>query len=217
MLYVSKAQLENLYAQNDTPFVIGFLRESCGDCSYVDNHFLKTYNASAHATSYVIDCDAEGIRLYNGAAPSSASDASADQKLAYAQWQLFKDDYGLSKLLDPDFGFDTGYVPTWLYCLPKLEHHYDAPHDGDVWVNDSLTANGDGTYRVSNTYFDGKRSLPFLESVPAGVVTNLYEVSTIPADDVEVYDGEGYWKHEAAEQYHNPLLQAFLSYYLDAK
>jgi hypothetical protein len=214
MIYVTEDQLDELY-EGDEAFTVGFLRSTCGDCAYVDNYFLKEFNASDNNVSYVIECDVEGIRYYNGIAPGNTTDPT-DAALALAQWQSFKDEYGLSTTYDVTFGFDTGYVPTWYHINPAgfdaaNDHKAEAIDDGDVWVNDSLTAASDGTYTVTNTYFTEER-LTSLEAVRTSEVTTkvLFGLS-VPSTDVDSYGG---WTHAAAAVYHDPLLNAFLTSYV---
>ena len=226
MLYVSKSQLETLYA-GTTPFTIGFSRSTCPDCSYVDGNFLREYNKIEHNLSYVVDCDVEGIRYFNGKAPSNKETATDDEKQAYTQWAAFKDDYGLSETFTATFGFDTGYVPTWLHCNPAANEEskpWGAIDDADVYVNDSV-ALVEGSYKVTSSFFDGNRELPFLSDSAAltkggCTVTTLVGLSLAESDvNVINYGGVDYysWKHEAAAKYHDPLLKSFLEKYVAMK
>jgi hypothetical protein len=220
MLYVSKTQLESLY-KGTTPFTLGFVRASCGDCSYVADHLLTEYNKEAHSVSYLIDCDVDGIRLCNGKEPSNATGATEDETTAYKNWQTFKDDYGLSNKYTTNFGFDNGYVPTWVHCNPAAnteDKPWGAIDDADVYVNDSLTQLDEKTYAVSNTYFDGTRDLPFLKDADAlakgGCATTNIKGITMGVGDVTVYKGNGYWNHDAAAKFHDPLLKSFFAKYI---
>jgi len=226
MLYVNKNQLEALYS-GTTPFTIGFERSSCPDCSYVDSNFLKSYNQIEHNLSYVVDCDVEGIRYYNGAAPSNKTTASDDEKQAYSQWATFKDNYGLSETFTATFGFDAGYVPTWLHCNPAANEEskpWGAIDDADVYVNDTVTL-VEGSYKVTSSFFDGARDLPFLSDSAAlakgGCTVTTLVGLTLTEDDVDIrsYNGVDYcsWKHESAAKYHDPLLKSFLEKYVAMK
>src|SRR5574344_1771829 len=111
MLYLDVLQLEKLVADPATisgfdHAVIGFVRDRCPDCSYLSDHFLKDYNLTAHAESYIIDCDVPGLH--------DNADGTTNSK-----WGDFKDTYGLSKAKDADFGFDTGFVPTFQFRRAK--------------------------------------------------------------------------------------------------
>lgn len=201
MLYVNKTQLDSL--SPDVPYVRGFLRASCPDCSFVESDFLKTYNLTAHARSYVIDADAVGLRYGD------------DGKYDATQWQNYKNAHGLSESGSPDFGFGLGYVPTWQF----ISNGEIA--DADVYVNDSVTKNEDGTFRISDTYWDGSRSHDFFDFLNKDTVrdfTQLSALQTIPSDDIDAttYGDATYysWKHEAAAKYHDPLLKGFFDHYL---
>lgn len=198
MLYVSASQLEGLFKGADS-FVVGFLRNSCPDCSYLSDHFLKTYNALDRNVSYVIECDAVGIRY--------DEDGNYDKTL----WQSFKDRYGLSEQGNAIFGYGPGYVPAFYEYGPGDEAA-SAIMDGDVYVNDFLTEKENGDYYVSQTFFTEERvaALPFLTD-DSSVATKVLLGLEVPSSDVE----HGAWKHEAAAEYHDPLIRAFLDYYLD--
>ena len=223
LLYINKTQLYALYSSATEGFVVGYLRKKCPDCSYVMTHSVSSYSSSLSRKGYLIDCDVEGIRYYNGSEP--AEEGTEDQQKAYAQWQSFKDEYGLSSK-NTNFGFDNGYVPTFTYSLPG-EDKAGMVEDAFVWGNESLTKNDDGTYRVTNAYLDGSRNdgkgddNPFLTDNAKDILTkcevketNFLYIKSIPASDVTVYKDNGYWNHSASEVYDNPLLKAFLTYYL---
>jgi hypothetical protein len=194
MLYVSEAQFDHLFLGIST-FVVGFLRFSCPDCAYLDDNFLKAYNANGRNTSYVIDVEKEGI--WNATTKANGS------------WQAWKDKYGMSTANNPAFGFDTGVVPT------STKDYAAAILDGDVYVNDSLTKDAtDANYHVSDTYFTEARlpNLAFLTdntSVKTKVLSNL----AVPVADADVYGTDAGWTHAAAAKYHDPLLTAFLDFY----
>jgi hypothetical protein len=201
MLYVSEAQFDHLFLGIST-FVVGFLRFSCPDCAYLDDNFLKAYNANGRNTSYVIDVEKEGI--WNATTKANGS------------WQAWKDKYGMSTANNPAFGFDTGVVPTFFNYAPTSTKDYAAAIlDGDVYVNDSLTKDAtDANYHVSDTYFTEARlpNLAFLTdntSVKTKVLSNL----AVPVADADVYGTDAGWTHAAAAKYHDPLLTAFLDFY----
>jgi hypothetical protein len=221
MLYVTKSQMEALYA-GKLPFTLGFLRASCGDCNYVAAHFLHEYNQIQHNENYVIDCDVEGIRFYNGTAPNQQAETTSDAYKAFLQWDEFKANYGLSTVHDPTFGYSGGVVPTWVRANPAgndTAYPAGAIEDMDVWVNDEVEMQTDGNYKVTQTFFDGTRPLPFLEDESAlkrggATITNLLGLA-VPVADVDVT--HSYWKHEAAAKYHDPLLKSFFEEYIAMK
>lgn len=211
MLYLNKNQLDTLLGAG-SPLVVGFVRSSCGDCSYLLSHDLITYNQKEHATSYLFECEVEGVYLSNGATPN---ENSLDGNQAAINWGAFKDKYGLSNANNLDFGYETGYVPTFIYYLgnnatnPAL-----SIRDEDVYTNDSLTKNDDGTYKVSASYFDGSRDHEFILNGFKGT-SNLLSLTSLPAEQVNVSSYGVSWKHEYSAIYHDALLEAFLSFYLD--
>lgn len=206
MLYVTKSDLDGLFAGTDE-FTLGFLRSSCGDCSYLSHDFLEGYNhETKQKLSYVIDCDQKGIR-YNDAGEKDID-----------QWNSFKVRYGLAESSDPDFGYGEGYVPTFLHYNPAFfsktqdsSKEADAVTDGAVAYNDTVTTT-EGKSTVSDSYYTEERvaKLAFLTDVeiPTGKVLKGL---ALPVDAV---DGNGYWKHSEASKYHNPLIKAFLDYYV---
>lgn len=223
MLYVNKTQMDALYA-GTTPFTLGFVRTTCGDCSYVESNFLKEYNKTSHSVSYLIDCDVNGIRYFNGSAPSSKDTATADEKAASTQWKTFKDDYGLSNEYDTDFGYDGGFVPTWFHLNPSANTEtkpWGAIDDADVYFNDTVIPDS-GSYKVSSSFFDGKRNLLFLGDADAlqkgGCTTTTLTGLALDSSQIDVYhleSGDYYvWNHEAAAKYHDPLLKSFLEKYI---
>jgi hypothetical protein len=214
MLYIDVLQLAKIVVDS-TPFngldhvTIGFFRDRCGDCRYLSDNFLKTYNLSAHAESYVIDCDVPGIH--------DPTDGTTDPTTeSQAQWAAFKAKYGLAKSATNPLGFDTGYVPTFLY------YQNGAIADAEVYDNDSVEANADGTtYKLSSSYWDGSREHEFFSSLKNNEVKNFISepaLQAIPAADVAgfTYQNATYymWNHDKAAVYHDPLLKGFLDYYI---
>jgi hypothetical protein len=221
--FISFSQLKNLYFGKDkAAFMVGFVRSSCSDCSYLLYNPLPSFleKNTGFKQAYLFDCDVEGVRLYEGSAPSSTSENGL---LAMNQWLNFKYEYGLSSSSDNPFGYNEGYVPTFSYILPSNigEHGYEGIVDMAVYANDSLASNSDGTYYVKGSYWDGSVDHDFLndtKNLSANNVnyTNLTHLKSIPASDVNVYEGEAYWKHEAMNKYHFPILSSFFSEYLSS-
>lgn len=214
VLSVNKKQLDALY-EGEVPFLVGFSRSTCSDCSYLNNHHLRELGASSlYKRSYLFDCDIEGVRLYNGKSPDK--DGSEDEKQAYSNWVAFKDEYGLSNAINEEFGYKEGYVPTFTYNLPNLGKA-EAVRDMVVWGNDAVSKDGD-TYKISDSYFSSTRTNEFLSDETilekAGVSkTNLVGL-TLKEDEVNDYGGFYAWSHEASAVYEDPLLTAFFSFYL---
>lgn len=208
-LYVSNAQLNALYAGNEK-FTIGWMRKSCGDCSYIARHSFKDWAKKDHeGVLYLYDCDDPISRPVD-----------EDGNLNTEVWQNFKDKYGLSNKYNTDFGFDNGYVPTFHHIDPGIDREIPGHSilDGMVVFNDTISKGEDGGYYVSSTYFSDDRldKLAFLENVGDDVKTN-FENMVLNSSDVTVYPEYGNyisWNHESAENYYAPLLNAFLDCYV---
>ena len=200
MLYVSKSQLDSMFV-NGNIFTIGYLRKTCSDCAYLIDDFLKEYNKSSFSKKiYVIDCDSDGIRYENGEVNSSV-------------WQSFKDEYGLSNKYNVEFGYNDGYVPTFLtYKVDGTEEKYASyVLDGVVAYNDVLTLSN-GVCKISDSYWNGKEH-PFFSSLNKDIETNLLNIE-IPEDEYSSYGEDGvYWKKEYAREYHNKLIKGYLDFY----
>ncbi len=199
MLYLSKSQLDTLF-QEEKVFTVGYLRKTCSDCAYLVNDFLKDYNKEIEKTIYVIDCDVNGIRYENGEVNSTL-------------WQTFKDSYGLSNKYNVDFGYDIGYIPTFLtYKIDSNKEYYGQyVIDGAVAYNDTLTKINE-KITIANSYWNGTNH-PFFSSIDSSIITNLKN-KEISVEEIDDYGENGlYWKKEYAKTYHNPLIKGFLDYY----
>lgn len=198
MLYVEKSQLDDLF-EKDTQFTLGFLRDSCSDCAYVEDAILSSFNKKDNNTSYVIDCDVEGIRLKDG---------EFDQE----GWNSFKETYGLSSSGNEDYGYLGGFVPSfYTYGAEKGLAPKERILDGDVYLNDVLAEDTvNGGYYVADSFFTEERKplLGFLgnSEVEASVIKGI----KVPPENVE----NGAWKKSEAAKYHDPLLNAFLTAYI---
>lgn len=207
-LYVNKAQLDALYAGKKA-FTIMFSRESCGDCSYVNNHFLKDYNSKNNVEDfYIIDCDSTDIRPLkeNGELDSEA-------------WASFKDEYGLSVTNNPTFGYDQGFVPTFFHINPiSGSTKSEMIDDGDVYFNDTVELVS-SDLKITSSFFTEERlaNLQFLTDAPSDLKTVLQGMA-IPKENATTYDFEGnkyyFWNHSSAATYHDALLSIFLDTYI---
>ena len=201
MYYVSKSDVENMYKTNSKS-VIYFSRSTCGDCNYIDSHFLKDWSKSHPNYSkeiYVLDCDQKGIRY------------GEDGKLDSAQWSAFKDAFGLSTLNNPTFGFNSGYVPSF-YLVQGSASGVNFL-SGAVAFNDTVEL-VNNQYVVTDTYYTEAR-LPSLKYIDEKVEHKVLKDLVLTSEDVKVYpEYNNYisWTHESAEKYHNPLLEKFLDY-----
>lgn len=203
MNYVSLSQVDALF-KGGVEFTLAFMRSTCGDCSYVERHLLKERASTPLLnTIYLLDCDVPSIR-YND---NGEVDAEA--------WQAFKDKYGLSVSGNATYGYDLGVVPTFVRYLPTTSSNYSScVKDMAVYFNDSVSKNDDGTYKVSNSYYDGMHYHEFLDGV---TFENVILGKTLTEDQIDTYtSGETTyysWKHESAALSHDPILNQFLDFY----
>ncbi len=202
ILYVSKEQLDSLLKEKGR-YTVGYLRKTCSDCAYLNYNFLKEYSKKELNTPlYVIECDVPGIRY------------DSLNKLDKEQWQSFKDEYGLSSKYDLSFGYDEGYVPTFLTYTnngQSYAHYGELVSDGAVYMNDTLSLEN-GVYKVAGSYWDG-RNHPFFESLSADVKTSLIGLEIHDGQYSDYGDDGVYWNKEYSSKYHDPLLEGFLDYY----
>lgn len=194
--YVNLEDVNTMFSSNEQS-VIYFARNNCGDCAYVDKNVLKQYAQTnvERKNMYILDCESIGIRQYD-----ENGKLTPESQLA---WNAFKVQYGLASDNNEKYGFDSGYVPT--FQVVKNSTYVS----GCVYLNDTLTKQGD-KYVVSNTFYTNKRlaNLQYLTDFYGEKVLEGLEVSS---SDV-VFNS--YWKQDAANEYHKPLLEAFLDYYL---
>jgi hypothetical protein len=136
--YLSLSQLD-LKISNRENFIVYFSRNSCSDCSYLNNNYLKEVILSLPKDKnfYILETDVEGIRLTNGTPDSE-------------KWQQFKDNYGLSKANNP-LGHGVGYVPTFQY------YEGGQIKDMAVYFNDFssvVTENGVAMVTIDMSYYN---------------------------------------------------------------
>lgn len=198
MYYVSLDDIDKMYRTSEKN-IIYFSRSTCGDCSYLDTHYLKEWsknNPNYSKNIYILDCDQPDIRL---------DDEGNYNK---EQWFTFKHDYGLSNKNNMVYGYDGGYVPTFLYIEGAMSGVKYL--SGAVAFNDTLE-NQNGEYVVTNSYYTEER-LPNLKYIDDSVEHKTLKGLKLTSDDVTLYGSYAMWNHESAEKYHNKLLEKFLQY-----
>lgn len=203
MFYVDKVGLDELYV-GSASFVIEFERATCPDCTWVNAHGLKYYSTNNDGKKPVYIFDVDEVRL----------DDQGEVKTA--EWNAFKDEYGLSSTNNATYGYDTGFVPTFFYVEPNGTNKAgEVIKSGSVFVNDTISLI-DNQYRVTKSYYTEERK-EHLAYLSDKVATQVLIDLVLTAEDVTVYpqyNNYVAWNYTSAEQYHNPLLWAFLDYYL---
>ena len=196
--YVSKDYIDELY-KKDEKNIIYYSRSECGDCGYLDTHYLKEWsknNPDFTRKIYVLDCDQKGIRKDD------------DGNVNKEQWQKFKDDYGMSTVNNPTYGYDTGYVPSFYLIQGSSEGVKYL--SGAVAFNDTVTSS-DSKYSVTNSYYTNER-LANLQYIDDEVKTKVLKGLELTNEDVNDNGRYVMWKHESAEKYHNVFVDKFLKY-----
>ena len=205
IFFISKNQVDLLYVSSETSLLY-FARSNCQDCQYFDRHVLDSYEASKNI--YILDCEKIGIREYD-----EDGKLTPESQIA---WNNFKAEYGLASTNNPDFGYNTGYVPT-LFLLNgsgDAEHPAATFQQGAVYFNDTIEEVDATTCKVTDSYYTSERAskLAYLD----GVGTTVLKDRIVPKSDVDsITFGENtyyFWKQDAAASYHTPLVKAFLDY-----
>lgn len=190
MLYLNESQLDCLFEGKDQ-FTVGFIREGCQDCIYLKENVLYDYNKSHNNASYIIDCD----YLSEG----------------------FKDKYGLTASSNEDYGYETGYVPTFVRYAPTKGAKAEAIVDAAVYLNDTVSF-VDGEYKVTKSYYSDTRKelLGFFGN--SVIKDEVLEGKTLNEESVtKVNDNLYVWKRNEAAKYHDPIIKAFLDAYVSIK
>lgn len=197
-LCLTQKQLEEKFAKKDE-FALGFLRKTCSDCSYMTYSLLKKEGVGLPGKIYLLECDSEGIRYKNGVYDPN-------------QWQTFKDEYGLSNVYNTTYGYDKGYVPTFIMYRPKGNEtrKANAVYDMAVYLNDTLEQDGD-TVKITKSYWDGTRKHHFTVSSPNLEMNLLGRV--IPEGDWDKSGDTIVWKRDKAADVEDFFLRGFFDYY----
>lgn len=198
LIYIDE-ELLNEYV-NVSPmddFNVLYTWKSCSDCTYCLPNavfpFIETHNSFKKL--YVIDLEVEGLLLEDGV-----------KNRENENYLNFLNEYGLTATGNQTFGYDRGFVPTF--------QHYEKGvlKDADTYFNDAISLVGE-KYIVTRTFFTEERinNLNYLNNFTG---TKVLEGLEIEESDLNITSNSVSWKKEAAAQYHNPLLEAFLSTYL---
>ncbi|MDY6431036.1 MAG: hypothetical protein SPL00_04530 [Bacilli bacterium] len=216
---LDKDQLDAKY-ENHGEFTVYFLRLSCGDCSYLETSFILDYVKDNQNMSplYAIDCDAEGIRKYNGASakdPAKYPDATDDEKQAFKQYNKFKEDYGLIASEDNPAGWDADHS---FPCLFHINSEANGKKKGDVIDSAAIFYNEGMNYatgEITNSYFTEERlqleCLSYLKdsSIEKKVLKGLF---VEPYDEAKWGNLRSKYRHEVTAPLINPIVKAFFDY-----
>lgn len=218
VLLIGQEELDALYG-GYSPFTLAFGRTTCWDCAYLVHNDFRAYFASheiaypvADNYLYYLDCDQVGIRYVLGGdgivyGPGEDNDY---QRRAAAQWEQFRLDYGLAASESNPAGWNAGYVPTLFHVLPDGENLR-----GDVIVGASVVYNdsdkdGSGSLSEEETYFTAARlELDCMEYLRLSDVERKVLVGA--SIDASISP-----KQKRYEEYHFPILTAFLDAFIGA-
>lgn len=199
MYHVNEEWLDENYTKTEELCLL-FFRNKCGDCKYVMPNVIIPYIYSHNIKKqlYVFDIQP----LYDLITKDGRTD-----KDALARYQALKEKYGLSEAGNPTYGYQNGVVPTIQYVKNgKLE-------DASVYFNDSLGRKDTTSFYVLESFYSEER-LPNLKYLK-GMSKEQAVIEGKPAKAViNAADGTIYWNQSEADQYHRPLLEAFLKYYM---
>lgn len=201
-LYINFEQLKTLSSKSEKN-IFYFSRSGCGDCSYVNRNFLPKYAKSNinQKDVYILDCDQMAIDYSTPLYDESHNPTPF--------WKTFKQDWGLGNKYNTLYGYDDGYVPTFL--LINSENGKLNFSSGAVYFNDSIEK-VNSVYKVTNSYYTSER-LEHLEYLKDFNGTKVLKGLELKNEEVS----SSYWNQVDAAKYHDPLLEQFLNYYTNLK
>ena len=179
MYFINEEQIKSEVIDNNG--IIYYTRLSCPDCNYCTPNVLmpRFKYWKSNNKIYVYDMD-----------PLRNEDPE--------KYQHFKDDHFLSDKYNQEFGYKTGFVPTFQYY--KDGELYDMA----VYFNDEIT---DGV--ITDSYYSEERNkhihytTNLTRKVLVGTRLNEYELNA-----------SGNWKdQESHNRYYEPFIDAFFDFY----
>lgn len=195
--FVDDSYLKENLAKKDESIVL-FMRSKCDDCSYVLPRLIIPYINRVSIS--------KNLWLFDMQNDYEISQNEAASKTEKEHYQNIKDYYGLSLAGNSVYGYNKGVVPT-------IQYYEDGVlKDASVFFNDSIDQKEDGSYYVSDSFYTEERlvSLKYLKD--AKFTTCLKGLTIEPLFNEK---GIPYWPQEKASEYHTPILNAFLTYYLN--
>ena len=190
LYYVDKETLDDMI-ESKQEFNLYVARTSCGDCGRIEKDYIHGW-VDKNKTTTINDC------LYIFDIQSYRSDMTVYQEI--------KDAYGLSNVYNTDFGYDTGYVPTF-------QRWKDAAIIDMITVlNDSVDSN----LKVTS-YFNQSRisKSPLLKDTGDKY---LFDQKVVTEDDVTSMEYEGvtytFLKQDVQFKWHKPIVEMFFNEYV---
>lgn len=213
MFYLSKEQLDYL-SENNYNFVIYFSRSNCGDCTYIDKNFLQKYSLKMDEPLYILDCETiPGLREYDEQGQLTEESS--------IKWNKFKNEYGLSDVINEKYGYGVGFVPTFFYVEGKKDTSFiEDIKDASVTFNDTVEKINN-EYVVTSSFYTEERlpNLSYLQfdNLKFDKVLKDLKINESYIDEI-VYNDTLYitWNKENALSYHEPLLEQFLNFSLES-
>lgn len=187
ILYVDSEIIDNAISNKDD-FVIMHTYSSCPDCSYCLPNVVVPFAQENDLSANIWIIDLNEIR--------------EDE----TKWQSYKDKYNLSNKTNEALGYNNGYVPT------AQAYENGELVSASVYFNDTIELINN-QYVITDSFYTNERveNLTYLDGLENVVLKGL----VVSEDDVDVYLNGQYiaWKQEKANEYHKPLLNAFLNKY----
>ena len=202
MIYINDEQYQKMLFLKES-FALSIVRKGCGDCNYVLPNIFDPFFKNNETNQNLYLLDIEDLDHYHK--------DTDEEKRVYQDYKdsLLLSDYEydedgnpiLEEPINPLYGYSTGVVPTtFIYEDGKII-------DGNVFFNDSVGVNEDGTYYISQSYFTSERvnNLKYTDVVLEG--------KTLGEDEIAKYGEFIYLPSASAAKYHTPILESFLNYY----
>ncbi len=164
----------NELLKTDKKFLINYGLSICPDCKAYDRLFLKEYISKPTKRSipyYYLETLAEGMRIKDGKYGTLE---------ATAQWEAFKDNYGLSAVKNTEKGYSPGFVPTIQLIEGDGTDHVASEDitpiikEMMVFQNDQATYT-DGVVTITDSYYDGVRATSYLGEYESFIGNELSE------------------------------------------
>ena len=177
---------ENLSKKEEA--LVFFMRNGCGDCSYVLPNKIIPYITTCKTKKEMLVFDMESIY--------QASKLETPAEGEKTQYELLKDKYGLSASANPTYGYINGVVPT-------IQHYKKGiVDDATVYFNDVVSEKEGGVFYLSDSYYSEER-IPNLKYYNGRVLKGM-----VINEAIKTASGYTYWSQQEASKYHSPILES---------